>query len=163
MATTESIERARSILNPAPFVELRQSFTGGLAVIGPFADQLMRFVKFFMRKLDTANETEDEVAIALHEALENAVIHGNHENPERQVYVSCRCSMDGEVLITVRDEGAGFDTSTGPDPSEDTRLVLTHGRGLQLMRALMDEVSFDENGTVVRIRKRMKPQIAGDR
>ena len=65
--------------------------------------------------------------------------------------------MDREVLISVRDEGEGFDSRVVPDPTEAQRLLLTHGRGLHLMKALMDEVWFEENGTVVRMRKRMKP------
>src|SRR6266849_1555733 len=46
-----------------------------------------------------------------------------------------------------------------PDPTEPERRLLSHGRGLHLMRALMDEVSFEKNGTVVRMRKRMKTSI----
>ena len=81
------------------------------------------------------------------------------ENPYKQVHLSCRCSMDGEVSIVVRDEGEGFDSRAVPDPTEPEGLLLTHGRGLYLMKTLMDEVSFEENGTVVLIRKRMKPRI----
>jgi serine/threonine-protein kinase RsbW len=110
-----------------------------------------------MEKGGTAKEAEDGIEVAIYEALANAVIHGNHENHEKQVHVACRCSMDGEVLISVRDEGEGFDSRVVPDPTEARRLLLTHGRGLHLMKALMDEVSFEENGTVVRMRKRMKP------
>jgi len=119
----------------------------------------MRFIEFFMRKVAAAKENEDDIEIALSEALANAVIHGNHESPEKAVFVSCRCSLDGEVLITVRDEGEGFDSSSIPDPTEPEGLFLSHGRGLHLMRALMDEVSFEENGTVVQLRKRMKTVI----
>ena len=163
MVATQSIASATNISIPAPFVELRQSLASRAAAILPFVDQLMRFIKLFMGKFGTASESEDEVEIALHEALANAVIHGNRENPERQVYVTCRCSMDGEVLITVRDEGVGFDSRVVPNPTEPQSLLLTRGRGLHLMRALMDEVSFEENGTVVRMRKKMKTQITGDR
>jgi anti-sigma regulatory factor (Ser/Thr protein kinase) len=63
--------------------------------------------------------------------------------------------MDGEVLITVRYEGEGFDSRAVPDPTDHQSLLLSHGRGLHLMRALMDEVSFEESGTVVRMRKRL--------
>jgi serine/threonine-protein kinase RsbW len=116
----------------------------------------MRFIRFFMENGGTTKEVEEGIEIAIHEALANAVIHGNHENQEKQVHVACRCSMDGEVLITVRDEGKGFDSRLVPDPTEAQRLLLSHGRGLHLMKTLMDEVSFEENGTVVRMRKRMK-------
>jgi serine/threonine-protein kinase RsbW len=142
----------------APFVELHQAFPSRVAAISPFIGQLMRFIRFFMGKGRMARATEEELEIAVQEALANAVIHGNHENHEKQVYVACRCSMDGEVLISVRDEGEGFDSRVVPDPTEAQRLLLTHGRRLHLIRALMDEVSFEENGTVVRMRKRMKAQ-----
>jgi serine/threonine-protein kinase RsbW len=158
MTETHNIGQATGNSSSAPFVELHQAFPSGVAAIAPFADQLMRFIKRFMVNVGTAKETEDEVEIAIYEALANAVTHGNHENPEKQVHVACLCSMDGELLISVRDEGEGFDSGAIPDPTEAQRLLLPPGRGLHLMRALMDEVSFEENGTVVRMRKRMKAQ-----
>ena len=140
----------------APFVELHRSFPSYIASISPFVDDVMGFIRLFMGNIGTVREAEEELEIAIHEALANAVIHGNHENRMKQVHVSCRCRMDGEVLVTVRDEGEGFDSRAIPDPTEAQRLLITHGRGLHLMRAFMDEVSFEENGTVVRMRKRMK-------
>lgn len=159
MATTENIGGATNIPSSAPSVELRQSLASRAANISPFVDQLMRFIKLFMFKLGIAKETEDEIEIAILEALANAVIHGNRENPDKQVHLSCRCSMDGEVSIVVRDEGEGFDSRAVPDPTDPPGLLLGHGRGLYLMRTLMDEVLFEENGTVVRMRKRMKKPI----
>ena len=157
MAATHDFARVTSNVNSAPFVELHQSLASRAAAISSFVDQLMRFIRFFMENGGTAKEAEEDIEIAIYEALANAVIHGNHENQEKQVHVACRCSMDGEVLISVRDEGEGFDSRVVPDPTEAQRLLLTHGRGLHLMKTLMDEVSFEENGTVVRMRKRMKP------
>jgi serine/threonine-protein kinase RsbW len=154
MATTHNFATSHS--NSAPFVQLQQSFASRTAAISPFIDQLMHFIKRLMGKVGITKESEEELEIALHEALANAVIHGNHENPEKQVHVTCHCSIHGEVSISVRDEGEGFDSRTVPDPTEASRLLLTHGRGLYLMRTLMDEVSFEQNGTVVRIRKRIK-------
>src|SRR5260370_31801710 len=120
----------------------------------------MRFMKSLKRKIGMARETEEEIEIAVLEALATAVIHGNNENPEKQVHLTCRCSMDGEVSIVVRDEGGGFDSQAVPDPTELQGLLLSHGRGLHLMRTLMDEGSFAENGTVVRLRSQMKPSDA---
>ena len=144
----------------APFVELHQAFPSCIAAISAFVDGLMRFIRLFMGKSGTAREAEEELEIAIREAIANAVIHGNHENRKKQVHVACRCRMDGEVLVTVRDEGEGFDRGAVPDPTEAPRLFLTHGRGLHLIRALMDEVTFEENGRVVRMRKRMKAKDA---
>jgi serine/threonine-protein kinase RsbW len=112
-----------------------------------------------MQKFCAVKENEDEIEIALREALANAVIHGNHEEIGKRVYVTCRCSLDGEVLIVVRDEGEGFDSRAVPDPTDPQSLLLSHGRGLHLMRALMDEVSFEDNGTSVRMRKRLPTAV----
>ena len=139
---------SRLAAKSAPFVELDQAFTSRLAGISSFVDQLMRFIQIFMGEVGIAKEIEEELEIAIHEALANAVIHGNHGNQEKQVHVACRCSMDGEVLISVRGKGEGLDSRVVPDPTEAQRLLLTHGRGIHLMRALMDEVSFEESGTV---------------
>ena len=115
----------------------------------------MKFIRFFIGKFGAAQKTEGEVGTAIYRALSNAVVHGNRENPEKQVHVTCRCSMDGQLLITVRDEGEGFDSGEVPDLAMTERRLLTHGRGLHIMKTLMDEVSFEENGTVVRLRKRV--------
>jgi serine/threonine-protein kinase RsbW len=82
------------------------------------------------------------------------VVHGNREDPNKYVYVVCRCNIDGEVSITVRDQGQGFDGASIPDPTAPENRMRTHGRGIYVMRALMDEVAFDQGGVVVRTRKK---------
>jgi serine/threonine-protein kinase RsbW len=159
MIRMKNIERVTNISNPALFVELRDSFASRASAISPFVDRLMTFIRLLMGKSATANEAEDDIETAIHEALSNAVVHGNHEDPKRQVHVTCRCTLDGEVLITVQDEGEGFNGEV-PDPRSPERRLLTHGRGLLIMRTLMDEVSFENNGTVVRLRKRVNNQSA---
>jgi serine/threonine-protein kinase RsbW len=64
-------------------------------------------------------------------------------------------SVVAEVVIIVRDQGEGFGGGTVPGPTEPERVFLTSRRGLHLMRTVMDNVSFEENGTVVRMRKRL--------
>ena len=88
----------------------------------------------------------------MREALANAIIHGNHEDRRKQVHVTCRCEPD-EVSITVKDEGKGFDVNSVPDPTAPENIVSVHGRGIHVMKALMDEVCFEEGGVVVRMRK----------
>ena len=156
MGRREKVVRAANSSGATPFVELHQCVASRATEILPFVDRLMGFIRLFMQRFGMEKETQDVIEIAICEALANAVIHGNRENRDKNVDVTCRCSMDGEVLIIVRDQGTGFESSAVPDPTEPERLFLTAGRGLHLMRALMDEVSFEENGTVVRMRKRVK-------
>ena len=136
--------------HPAAFVELRQSFPSQVQLISPFVDQLMRFI----RRFRPTDGSEIDIEMAIREALANAVVHGNGENPGKQVQVECRCYMDGEVSITVRDEGPGFDSSAVSDPTTPESRLVDHGRGIYLMRTLMDEVSFEESGVVVYMRKK---------
>ncbi|HXQ38262.1 MAG TPA: ATP-binding protein [Anaerolineales bacterium] len=131
------------------FVELRQSLSSKVAAISPFVDQLMRFVLYFR----SADGSEIDIEMALREALANAVIHGNGDDSCKNVYVTCRCYVDGEISITVRDQGRGFDSNAVQDPTLLSNLLFTHGRGIYLMKTLMDEVSFEEGGSVVRMRK----------
>jgi serine/threonine-protein kinase RsbW len=88
----------------------------------------------------------------LREALANAIIHGNHENPRKHVHVRCRCKPD-EVSISVKDEGRGFDINKVTDPTAPDNVGSLHGRGIYLMKAFMDEVHFEQGGVVVYMRK----------
>jgi len=150
MAQTQSLSFLRRNGHSVPFVELRQSLPSKVEAVSPFADQLMRFILNFR----SADGSETDIETALHEALANAVIHGNDENSGKRVYVECRCYLDGEVSITVRDEGRGFDYSAIPNPTFRENLLLTYGRGIYLMKTLMDEITFEEGGTVVMMRKK---------
>ena len=143
----------------SPYIELRRVVASRIADISPFVDQLMMFMRQVFDKFRDVDGTE-AVEIALTEALANAVIHGNHESPDKTVAVVCRCAKDGEVSISVRDEGAGFNSLPLPDPTDPKRLLLTHGRGIYLMHALMGEVCFEEEGRVVRMRRRLGSQVS---
>ena len=89
----------------------------------------------------------------MREALANAIVHGNHEDPRKHVHVTCRCKPD-EVSIAVKDEGQGFDINKIEDPTSPENVGDVYGRGIYLMKAFMDEVRFEQGGAVVRIRKK---------
>ena len=159
MAHTQSLSFLPRNGHSVPFVEVRQSLPSKVAAISPFSDQLMRFILHFRN----ADGSETDIEMALHEALANAVIHGNGENSGKRVYVEGRCYMDGEVSITVRDEGRGFDSNAIPNPTFRENLLFTYGRGIYLMKTLMDEVSFEEGGAAVMMRKKSNASSAPPR
>ena len=131
------------------FVEFEYSLKSEVGLVSPFVDHVMRSINIFR----VTSDIEVDIEVALREAVLNAIIHGNREDPHKHVYVTIFCEADGEVSMTIRDEGAGFDSSSVPDPTAPEHRMSTHGRGIYLMRALMDEVSFEEGGTVVHMRK----------
>jgi len=131
-----------------PCIELERSLPSEVAAISPFVDRLM----LLFRKCGCVSEGESGVEIALREALANAIIHGNHENPRKHVYVRCRCKPD-EVSIAVKDEGRGFELNKIADPTAPENTGAVHRPWVYLMKALMDDVRFEEDAVVVRMRK----------
>ncbi len=101
-------------------------------------------------------KTQNEVALAMIEAVTNAVVHGNRLDKSKQVTVTCNWDPD-EIRISVHDEGEGFDESCVWDPTDAEHCMKCSGRGVFIMRATMDDVEFEmskETGTTVRMRKR---------
>jgi len=123
-----------------------------VAEINPLLDQFIDVVK----NLPCAPENEDDIRLAVYEALVNAIAHGNENDPARKVAVACFCECrDAEnLLVVIRDEGSGFHPDTVPDPRSEEMLYASHGRGIFLMRQLMDEVSYVNGGREVQMRKR---------
>jgi len=136
--------------NSASFIGLRNILPSNVDIISPFVDQLILFIS----KMRPADDDNYEIELALREALVNAVVHGNQNDSGKRIYVNCRCTSDGGVSITVEDEGNGFDPDLVPDPTSPDNRLRTNGRGIYLMRTLMDEVDFRQGGSVVHMRKR---------
>jgi CheY-like chemotaxis protein/anti-sigma regulatory factor (Ser/Thr protein kinase) len=117
------------------------------------------------------------IGTALEEALLNAMYHGNLEVSSelkeqdhqafysladerrastpwihRRIYVRC-CLTSQEAKFVIRDDGQGFDPATLPDPTDPENLARPFGRGVMLMRAFMDEVSYNSSGNEVTLRR----------
>jgi serine/threonine-protein kinase RsbW len=88
--------------------------------------------------------------VSVSEALANAVLYGNRQDPDKSVRVEVHLS-DQQVRLQVIDQGEGFDPDAVPDPTTPSNLMRTGGRGLFLLRKLMDEVEYNERGNAVRL------------
>lgn len=96
----------------------------------------------------------DAVDVALREALANAIRHGCRGDATQYVRCAFAYGEGDEVLLVVRDPGSGFDPAVVPDPFDAANMLNHGGRGLLLIRALMDDVQFVDGGREVRMRKR---------
>jgi len=86
--------------------------------------------------------------VALSEALANAIVYGNRLDPGKRVHVALRRHGEG-VDVHVRDQGEGFDPGGIPDPRQPDTLERTAGRGLFLIRELVDDLAFNEEGNSI--------------
>ncbi len=135
------------------------SFTGCREKVADTVERVMSLVQ----TLPCAQGRLEQLHLALMEALTNAVIHGNREDPAKVVTVCAGCNRRAELLVWVTDQGEGFDPSALPDPTVAGNMHEGHGRGVFLMRRLVDEVEFNLGGRQVMLRKRMARENARER
>jgi serine/threonine-protein kinase RsbW len=101
------------------------------------------------------------MGLAVREAVINAIEHGNRKDPSRDVRVQFEVREGEEIRATIRDRGNGFDPRGTPDPTEGNNILKPSGRGLLMIRAFVDEVSFryrKGRGMDVTLVKKIHPQ-----
>lgn len=96
----------------------------------------------------TGSKARLNLRVAVGEAVSNAILYGNRENPDKRVSIEVDIGAD-DVRITVSDEGDGFDPSAVADPTTEANRRRSQGRGIFLLRTLMDEVRYNEKGNRV--------------
>jgi serine/threonine-protein kinase RsbW len=106
------------------------------------------------RKFDPT--AEFAIRVSLHEALTNAIKHGNRMEESKKVAVSAKVG-NRRVEIVVEDEGGGFDPEAVPDPTLDCNILRPSGRGIHLIETYMDQVEWSRGGRRVKMIRRNAP------
>ncbi len=110
--------------------------------------KLVTKVEGFLEKINTRlhlDETKyNKLLVATTEAVNNGIIHGNKRNVNKKVTLTCELS-NTSLTVRVHDEGPGVNPSTLPDPLAEENLLRENGRGVFLMRSLMDEIEFSNS------------------
>jgi len=117
-------------------------------------DAVVRSVMNVVREMKCAEGREDDIELALTEALANAVVHGAQGDPSKVIECDVVCDEQRGMLIVVRDPGPGFDPAQIADPCLGENIYSSHGRGIYLINQLMDDVQFHKNGTEIHMLKR---------
>src|SRR5260370_29059069 len=132
-----------------PFFEIEAWMPSEIKAISPLVDRLMRLIE----GSHCVCGEEPSVELALAEALNNAVVHGNRMDRQKFVQILCRCELGKGICVVVKDQGQGFDPNGVPDPTAAENIRADHGRGIWVMKSVMDEASFESSGTEVRMWK----------
>lgn len=115
-----------------------------------FMSEVELLIDTVCEDLELNEDHYGNILIAVTEAVNNAIVHGNHNDEDKKVKVAVQ-KEDEKVTFTVADEGKGFDYENLPDPTAPENIEKPDGRGIFLMKNLSDEVSFDLNGSKVSI------------
>lgn len=99
-------------------------------------------------ELDLSDEVYGNILVATMEATNNAIIHGNNSDPNKNVKIEMLMDQK-ELMVHIEDQGHGFDYATVPDPTAPENLEKINGRGIFLMERLSDEILYLENGRIV--------------
>src|SRR6266478_241227 len=159
MSGIQSLNQASESQSPLPgkrsrpsILEIDSWMPSAIQAISPLVDRLMRLIE----GSQCVPGEEFDVELALREALDNAVVHGNQEDPETKVHIRCRCGPGKEISIVVTDQGKGFDFEKTVGNGITTDPDSEHGRGIQLMKAYMNDVHFERGGSEVHMRRRLR-------
>ncbi len=123
-------------------------------------DQLSRVdddVEKWLRERNVPQDAITDLTLAVSELVNNAIEHGNERDPEKEFTVALS-SRQGEIEISVTDEGSGFDPDDLPDPLAKENHLKPSGRGLFIVKSLVDQVRFSfppAGGTIVIILKKI--------
>jgi serine/threonine-protein kinase RsbW len=104
-------------------------------------------------RLKVSEEKQLEIGLAVQEALSNAVVHGCKKDASKEIHCRLQCDPQGRIAIIVTDPGPGFSPELGADPTQGENVYADHGRGVYLIRQLMDEVHFENGGNEIRMWK----------
>ncbi len=113
------------------------------------------YVEGKLRKLGVDEDRLADIAVSVTEAVTNAVLHGNKNDLKKKVRIRLKADSS-RVEITVEDEGNGFNAESIQSPIEEGNLLKEAGRGIFILKSLMDEVDFivlPQKGTVVKMTK----------
>ena len=106
-----------------------------------------------LQQLQIPEERQLDIILAVQEALANAIVHGCKNDPSKEVRCRFEQYASGRILIVVSDPGPGYSPTQLPNPMTADHIYKDHGRGIYLIRQLMDEVSFEDNGSQIRMWK----------
>jgi serine/threonine-protein kinase RsbW len=124
-------------------------------------DLVQAVTEHIFRRVGLDEDSLDWTAMAVRETVINAIIHGNKSDPAKRVFIDFTAIPESgptNLIVCVRDQGAGFDPEQLNDPLTAENVLRPGGRGIFLIRQFMDDVKMErsrEGGMEVRMLKRI--------
>ena len=110
--------------------------------------KLEQFVDKIIKQAGLDDDTSSRFQLVMSEACTNAIMHGNKMDESKKVVINTEV-FDNKIVVTVEDQGKGFDPDSVPDPLATDNLLKTGGRGVYLIKQYADEVSYSPKGNIL--------------
>ena len=130
---------------------MAQTYKATLSSTFDQAETVPDFVDKIAGECGLDEDPSETFKLILSEAVTNAIVHGNKENPDKSVHIKVEIT-DSSILAEVKDEGEGFEPEDKKDPLAEENLMDTGGRGIFLIKQFADHMEFKENGTLLSFR-----------
>ncbi|RRN77896.1 ATP-binding protein [Pseudoxanthomonas sp. SGD-10] len=124
------------------------STIASIATVENFIDELVLTFKI-------GDDIYANLMTCINEAVSNAIVHGNKENPQKMVYINVENVNNKKLIFSIADEGTGFDFNNIPDPTAPENLEKLSGRGIFIMKKLADQCIFNGAGNEVELHFRI--------
>jgi serine/threonine-protein kinase RsbW len=128
----------------------KQTFTMDIVSKPESINLVEKLIDEIKTDFDVHEECYGNMLVAVTEAVNNAMQHGNKFDPTKKVQIAYEVEQD-QIAFTIADQGHGFDYLNLPDPTDPENLEKPTGRGVFLMKHLADQIIFSENGRVVEL------------
>jgi serine/threonine-protein kinase RsbW len=112
--------------------------------------EVERFIEDICDYYNVSNSYFGNIVVAVSEAVENSIIHGNKQNPSKIVHIGFETNQKG-IVFTIEDEGDGFTFDNIPDPTDINSNPEKKGTGIFLIKTLTDEALFLNNGRKIQL------------
>jgi serine/threonine-protein kinase RsbW len=150
---SKSVKRPRKKASASPAVVTRFRMPSQREAIARAVDRVLDLVA----AARLSEDERDNLAVAVAEALSNAAVHGHRLRPGANVRVAVAVTPGVCATVEVADSGPGFDSRRVSDPTEPEGLLQTRGRGVFLMRRLVDDLVYNGPGNKVRLTMEHRP------
>lgn len=112
--------------------------------------EVEQFVLDIAAEVGLNKDKYNNIALAVAEAISNSIKHGNKNDKSKKVSINIKVE-DEKMIVSLKDEGTGFDPKTVPDPTQPENILKESGRGVHIMRSLLDDLKFNftPNGTEI--------------
>lgn len=133
------------------FSKEKNMYTLQLASTPESINILETFIDNLKVTYEISEESYANILIAMTEAANNAIMHGNKQNEQKKVYINLEIEFGKKLIFTVADEGDGFNFQNVADPTLPENLERQSGRGVFIMKNLCDQFIYNKKGNEIEL------------